>query len=288
MKLFNRILLSVAIALAALSATAQVRIIDVYQNGVVSQSFPVATVDSITFREILEVPTSLTATLSEGAVVLNWEIVSGATSYEVFRSADNATYISLATDINTNTYTDLSPLTGMNYYKVRAVSSKLVSELSEASAPVENVKESEFIYYNQDGIVSTNAPIDKATRTANTKGLFVFTFGNTDSTIANNYYSVFSSLKLIIHPDFINAGVIDLSALEANTFEIKTPYFTLYSPDNAYKGTPNNGTLEVTRDDAGNYTISLDVQNYYTKGESEVQGDPQRAVIYYNGAVTEQ
>ncbi len=145
-----------------------------------------------------------------------------------------------------------------------------------------------FYYYNQDGKLSTEAPIDKVTCTTNTNGLSVFTFGNTDSTIANLYWSVFNDLKLTISPDFINAGVIDLSALEANTFEIKTTYFTLYSPDNEWKNTPNNGTLEVTRDDAGNYTISLDLQNYYTRNGGDVQGDPRRAVIYYTGAVTEQ
>ncbi len=143
-----------------------------------------------------------------------------------------------------------------------------------------------FYDYNQDGELSTEAPIDEVTCTMK-NGLLEFTFGNTDPNIASLYGNIFGNLKLTISSDFINAGVIDLSQLEPKTFEIRTPYFTLYSPDNEWKNTPNNGILEVARDDAGNYTISLDVQNYYTKGESEVQGDPRRAVIYYKGAVTE-
>ncbi len=147
-----------------------------------------------------------------------------------------------------------------------------------------------FYYYNQDGKLNASAPIDVVTCTTNTKGQYEFTFGSSDPDV---YISTWP--KLTVSPDLVNAGVIDCSNLPINSFKIVYNTFQLESlSDNEYKNpyiaVPTNGTLEITRDDAGNYTINFDMQNYYIKSSygSDVQGDPSRLVIYYTGAVTEQ
>ncbi len=159
-----------------------------------------------------------------------------------------------------------------------------VTDVDDLTPMIPSKKESWFYFYGKDGTLGMNAPINTATRKTNTKGLYVFDFGNNDPSVFNYNWP-----RLTVSPDFVNGGVIDLSTLEPNTFEIRLDNgFTLYSPDNAYKATPNNGTLEIKSDDKGNYTINLDVQNYYTKGDSdEQQGDPSRIVIEFDGPVTE-
>ena len=70
------------------------------------------------------VPQNLTATAGSSNVALSWNAVTGATSYDVYRcDTASGTYTQLATGITTNSYTDSSPLTGANYYKVRGVNS---------------------------------------------------------------------------------------------------------------------------------------------------------------------
>ena len=84
------------------------------------------------------------------------------------------------------------------------------------------------------------------------------------------FSSKFSSEKVTLQVDekFINAGTINLAELkDGDNFQVKYSDVQLYSPDAKYGGfnnTPDNGTLSIKKDAAGNYEISLDVVNTYT------------------------
>ena len=62
-------------------------------------------------------PTNLVATAGNAQVILNWDAVSGATSYKVKRSTTNGgPYATLAPTLTTNSYTDSGLTNGTTYY----------------------------------------------------------------------------------------------------------------------------------------------------------------------------
>jgi fibronectin type 3 domain-containing protein len=63
-------------------------------------------------------PTGLTATGTPGQVALNWNVVSGASSYEVLRGTVSGTYASLQAGIVGNTYNDTTVADGTTYFYV--------------------------------------------------------------------------------------------------------------------------------------------------------------------------
>jgi len=87
--------------------------------------------------ETLSPPTNVSATLDgTTAIYISWSSVATATSYELYRSNDNAIYQLLQSGITATSYTDNSPLTGSNYYKVKAINTIATSSLSTASPEV--------------------------------------------------------------------------------------------------------------------------------------------------------
>jgi len=78
-------------------------------------------------------PTGLTANAGKGKVTLNWKAVTGATSYNVYRSTTSGGEgtTPIRTGIGTNSYTDQGLTGGTTYYyKVAAVNSAGTSALS--------------------------------------------------------------------------------------------------------------------------------------------------------------
>lgn len=68
-------------------------------------------------------PTGLSATQSGSSIVISWNSSTGATSYKVYRSSSaSGTYSQIGSPSGTS-YTDNSPISGYNYYKVSAVNS---------------------------------------------------------------------------------------------------------------------------------------------------------------------
>ena len=66
---------------------------------------------------------------TDGNVVIRWGSVSGAISYELYRSKDNSPYI-LITTIASISYTDQGLLDGVYVYKAKAISDSGVSDFS--------------------------------------------------------------------------------------------------------------------------------------------------------------
>ena len=82
-----------------------------------------------------------------------------------------------------------------------------------------------------------------------------------------------------------NAGQIDLSALEPNTWKFDFSGIQLYSPDNEYMPSPNNGTLTVNHNnETGEYEIRLEVKDLYpSTWGSGTAGTGKTVKLYYKG-----
>ena len=136
----KNILIAAAFGIAtvlSISVTAQKRMLEIYQNGKVSHSVEVADIDSIKINSKLQAPPTVEATVTDKGIVVKWTAVEGATDYDVFRSPDNTAYTAIEENVYGTSYTDKSPFSGINYYKVRANGSDgLTSPLSNASSPV--------------------------------------------------------------------------------------------------------------------------------------------------------
>ena len=191
------------------SAFAQTRELQIYKSGSIIQSYPVAYIDSLKVGYSLASPISVNAQLNDKSIVVSWPAVTGATSYQVYRSGDNKTYSLLATGIRKTSYTDSSPLKGTNYYKVKATGEDIESVLSVASS---------LVSYNDDnglatglymGIIGFNEDlIDKGFMTplaSNTKSTFT-SFVNSLTTKKNTvlYYAVDKALDKLTTTPFPN------------------------------------------------------------------------------------
>lgn len=96
------------------------KVIQVFKNGEIIQEFTASEIDYIEVNDLIPSPTGLTTTVTSNEITISWEAVENAT-YNVYRSADNENFTPLATGIETTSYTDKSPLSGMNYYRVTAI-----------------------------------------------------------------------------------------------------------------------------------------------------------------------
>ena len=126
----------IAAKMAVTSAFAQTPAMQIFKDGNILQTFSINSIDSVRFAYVLNPPIAVNAQLNDKSVDVFWTAVQGATSYQVYRSGDNKIYSLLAGNITRTTYTDNSPLTGTNYYKVKAMGNGEQSALSTASAPV--------------------------------------------------------------------------------------------------------------------------------------------------------
>lgn len=123
-------LILVTAMMAVTSAFAQTRELQIYKGGSLIQSFPITNIDSVKVGYAFSAPASVTAQLTGKSIVVSWSAVSGAKSYQLYRSADNKNFSLLAGNLTTTSYTDNVPLSGTNYYKVKALGEGTESAMS--------------------------------------------------------------------------------------------------------------------------------------------------------------
>ena len=126
-------LILVTALLAVTSAFAQTRELQIFKGGSLIQSFPITNIDSLKVGYAFSAPASVAAKVSNKSIVITWSAVSGAKSYQLYRSGDNNNYTLLASNITATTFTDKSPLPGKNYYKVKTIADGTMSALSEST-----------------------------------------------------------------------------------------------------------------------------------------------------------
>lgn len=139
--------------------------------------------------------------------------------------------------------------------------------------------------YNPDGSILINQDICKVLFKQKNN---IYTFYLYGGEFSSKYSG--EKVTLQVNESFINAGTINLAELkDGDNFQVKYSDVQLYSPDAKYGGfnnTPDNGTLSIKKDAAGNYEISLDVVNTYTNANTpNGAGNKERLVFNYNGAV---
>ena len=199
-------LILVTVLLAVTSAFAQTPELQIYRGGRLIQSYPISSVDSLKVGYAFDAPESVSAQLNYNTIAVSWTAVSGATSYQLYRSGDNKNYSLLATGIKKTSYTDASPLTGTNYYKVKAIGQGVESLLSTASAPVTFNDDNGLEKGLYMGIIGFNEDLidkgDMSLLAPNTKATFT-SFVNSLTTKKNTvlYYAVDKALdKLTTTP----------------------------------------------------------------------------------------
>ncbi len=252
MKLLKFVVFPLLCVMAGIITKAQERTLEIYSGGTVLHAIPIARIDSIKIDKILSPPSMLTAVLSDNGVVLTWNAVAGATSYEIFRSSDNITYTSIATDVVGSIYTDVNPLTGINYYKVSAKGYGLTSSMSAASAPVSFGGSSTIIETGlYMGIIGFNQELKTKTVSIlapNTKG--AFTGFVTNMSIKNGtllYYAVDNAIDKLLSTtlpnDLVNVSIVTFTdGLDQGSVMMNSEYMS----DIEYLAALNNRIETVT------------------------------------------
>lgn len=98
----------------------QEKVIQIFQNGQIIQTYNASEIDYIEVNDLVASPEEVKASVGDNQITITWKAVEGAT-YNVYRSADNYNYKHIAYSVKTNSYTDTEPLSGSNYYKIRAL-----------------------------------------------------------------------------------------------------------------------------------------------------------------------
>lgn len=200
-------------------AFGQTRELQIWRDGSLVQSFAVSGIDSVKVGYSLAAPAAVNAQLSGKSIVVSWTSVQDATSYQLYRSGDNASYTLLKSGLTAVKYTDASPLQGTNYYKVKAIGDGQESLFSTASSPVSYDDEGGLLPGLYMGIIGFNEDIidkgDMSLLAPNTKSSFIsFVNGLTTKKSTVLYYGVDQALDKLTSTSFPN----DLGNVAVVTF----------------------------------------------------------------------
>lgn len=151
------------------------------------------------------------------------------------------------------------------------------------------VMQNGYHYYNSDGEETNSAIIEKVLYKDKTSYMTLYLYPKGSTSKYDD-----SRIELQFSMALLNAGKIDLSQLkDGDMFSLKYTAggIQLTSPDAKYMGysnVPNNGTLTISRDNEGKYSVFLDVKNRYNcKANNVVNGgDNTRLVVSFNGELT--
>lgn len=117
----KRIILATLFSLLMLFGYAErEKVVQIFRGGEVVQEYAISDIDYIEVNDRIEAPSKVEAEVDEKSITITWNAVEGAT-YNVYRSADNVNFTLLAKDLKETTYTDSEPLSGSNFYKVKAI-----------------------------------------------------------------------------------------------------------------------------------------------------------------------
>lgn len=118
---YTKSIITATLMLIAFVAFAvQDKVIQIFRNGEIIQEFSASDIDYIEVNDRVSIPQNIFSSVSDKSITISWDAVDGAT-YKIYRSADNVTFSLLASDLTETTYTDATPLSGSNYYRVKAV-----------------------------------------------------------------------------------------------------------------------------------------------------------------------
>lgn len=130
MKLLTRIIIgALTCQLSCYAFAYQEKVVRVYRDGEVINSFKASEIDFIQVEDYVEEPRELQTAIESTGITISWLPIDDAV-YSVYRSADNVNFGLLARGIEDAYFTDESPLTGSNFYRVTATIGLNVSDFS--------------------------------------------------------------------------------------------------------------------------------------------------------------
>ncbi|MDE6012465.1 MAG: hypothetical protein K2G91_07005 [Prevotella sp.] len=212
MKKLNQLLLLAVFLFAwSISAGAQERTVELVKDGQVVFSLPASELEYMTVVNRLPVPKNVRGAADNGKITITWDAVTNATSYKIFRSADGNAF-SLVGTSSSNSFTDNSPLSGSNYYRVQALGANdAQSGMSTMTQSVtSNVQGESGIYLGLMGFNQklTHYPISQLTEESKQDYYNFIDAFNSDNDGTALYYAVdqaISTLQSKSYPADLNS-----------------------------------------------------------------------------------
>ena len=133
--IFNKrtILASLFSLLMLIGYAEREKVVQIFRGGEVVQEYAISDIDYIEVNDRRESPSKVEAEVDEKSITITWNAVEGAT-YNIYRSADNVNFTLLAKDLKETSYTDSEPLSGSNFYKVKAIVDGQESAYTQSAA----------------------------------------------------------------------------------------------------------------------------------------------------------
>lgn len=119
-KIFKYSLFAIAGILSIFAMAEQEKVVRIFKDGDIIKEYNIKDIDYIEVHDYIPAPEGMNATTENNAINLQWNAVNNAV-YNVYRSGDNVNFTLIAQNLTENKYTDNSPLSGSNYYKIKAI-----------------------------------------------------------------------------------------------------------------------------------------------------------------------
>ncbi len=208
----------------------QQKVVQIFRNGEIIQEYNTSDIDYIEVNDLIPAPEGVIATISNSNITIKWNPVEGAL-YNVYRSSDNLNFSLLASGLMEAEYTDVNPLRGANYYRIKAVVGDAESHYSASVVTAPTSSELESGLYL--GIIGFNQalypfPIDRLTEdTSEDFDTFINSLTIKNGTLL--YYSVDQALDALqaaqLPDDVSNAALVTFTdGLDQGSMMKDVPY----------------------------------------------------------------
>lgn len=127
------IILGLLSLIAFFTFAKQEKVLQIFRNGEIIQEYAVDDIDYIEVNDLIQAPDDVKASATNGQITITWKPVEGAT-YNIYRSPDNVNFTLLASKLTETKYTDTKPLSGSNFYRVKAVVGDVESGFTSSAA----------------------------------------------------------------------------------------------------------------------------------------------------------
>ena len=238
--------------------------------------------DTIFSKPIPSTPTSVKgASSSYNSINTSWNTVTGATGYEVYRSAENEDLYTLISDTTAKSYNDTGLTTNsIYYYKIRAYrmagTTKMGSDFSEpiSSIPIPSSPTSvkggssscNSINTSWNAVTGANGyEVFRSTSSNNSYALILNTtdtsFNDTGLTINTNYYykiraymmvgtlKVYGNCSYVTNSKPVPSGATNVKAIRTSSKSIRLAWSAVEGANGyeIYKATSSSGTYSLLR-----------------------------------------
>lgn len=228
--LYKPFIFGVLSLIAVFAFAKQEKVVQIFRNGEVIQEYAVSDIDYIEINDLVEAPDNVNASVADNQITIRWNTVEGAT-YNIYRSPDNVNFTLLASGIKETSYTDTKPLSGTNYYRVKAVVGEVESGYTTSAAATLTSPDLENgIYLGITGFNQAiyNYPVEQLSQNT-ADGFRNFIDGLTMKNGTLLYYSVDRALNTMqstqLPADISSAAIVTFTdGLDQGSMMMDVPY----------------------------------------------------------------